>query len=693
MDVKGIVKKNWWILALLFILVFSYYIRSVNIVPNRILSYDPVFQYRFTKYFADWGHLPVWDELTYYVGRAVTPAYVGPFMQYVTAFVYWMVKAQGVTLFTVASYMSAFYGMLIAIPAFLLAREVSNKYGGLLAAVLVATSPQILIRTFGSSYDTDQLVLFFILFTMYLGMYALRKKTVASTCLAIGGFTAFMLTWGDFTYTLFILFAAVAMQALLGMFLIRDEAGKIRYKMGMSDRLRHALPGFKKDLLVLAAIIAAVIAIGFLNNFDVIGATMAFIGFAQKAEAWIVNISIAELQPFNVFDAGGWTLAMGRFGIGEASVDNLIFLAFISLLFISLYASVKKGNFRNAGFLLALFLVSFYTTTRGIRFTEFTSAMFLIMISAGYGCLAEWSFKRDHIYRAFSIGLGLCIAVMALGIGAQTAYGLGPDINSNWESAWNFLKTQTPELSLVGTWWDPGHMITGLAERRVIGDGAHCGNDCLYTINDRITDLGKIMATTDENVSMQLIRKYQGTSPNVYWIASDDLMGKYQWLQYFGMGCDSRTDQNCQLYNIFNNAGKVSYAKDGSVFASYFNPVVIINGNIPVPIYVQGKSAAMFSEVIYYDTTGKPASFRFSDYNTTSFTEQLKPYETAMGVKFVDKTIPLTIWIPMHNSYVVSIPPSLRETIFTKMFFLEGQGLEHFKQVFRNEQVKIYEVV
>jgi hypothetical protein len=148
-------------------------------------------------------------------------------------------------------------------------------------------------------------------------------------------------------------------------------------------------------------------------------------------------------------------------------------------------------------------------------------------------------------------------AIMAMIISQPMGKSLGPDIDQNWDSAWEFLKTKTPEFSIVGTWWDPGHMITGLAERRAYSDGAHCqlGNDgkpaCLYTINDRITDLGKIMVTADENESLNLIRKYQGDSPKVYWIASDDLIGKFQWLQYFGTGCDARdTEQQkrCPLY-------------------------------------------------------------------------------------------------------------------------------------------------
>ncbi len=53
----------------------------------------------------------------------------------------------------------------------------------------------------------------------------------------------------------------------------------------------------------------------------------------------------------------------------------------------------------------------------------------------------------------------------------------------------------------------------------------------------------------------------------------------------------------------------------------------------------------------------------------------------------------MTVWIPRHFSYLVIIPANLRNAVFTKMFMLEGKELNHFKQVFRNEQVKIYEVI
>ena len=202
------------------IFLFSYHIRAVNIVDDRILSFDPTFQYRFTQYFVDWGFWPAWDELTYYVGRPINSELLGPLMIYLTAILFWILKPLGFTLTTTCSYSAAIYGAAITIPAFLLGRELSNKYGGLLSAFLIGAAPQILIRTFGSSYDTDQMALFFLVLTLYLGAYMLRKKNISSFVLAFIGFTAFTLAWGLWVYSYIIIAVAVAMNLILATFLV-----------------------------------------------------------------------------------------------------------------------------------------------------------------------------------------------------------------------------------------------------------------------------------------------------------------------------------------------------------------------------------------------------------------------------------------------------------------------------------------
>ncbi|MFQ6020456.1 MAG: STT3 domain-containing protein [Candidatus Aenigmatarchaeota archaeon] len=683
MKLENFLKKNWVWLALIFIFLFSYYIRSINIVPDRLLSFDPIFQYRFTKYLADWGHLPVWDEIGYYVGRFMN---LQPFMHYVTVFIYWFTKLFGLSLMTTAAYMSAIYGALIVIPAFLLGRELSNKYGGLLAASLIGTAPAILTRTFGSSYDTDAITLFFIVLTLYLGIYGLKKRTIASFCFALIGFTAFMLTWEMFIYSYLILAGYVIVYFLLNLLIGKREEIKISF----SERLKFSFKEFKGQFIFMVLLFIGLIIIGFITNQSPISSLLNVIGFAQRAEVWIVNISIAELQPFSIFSLEGWILATGRFVTGDNIFNIIMFIVIFLFIFFGLYKAYKK-DINILSFLLTLFLIAVYTSFRGVRFTEFTSALFIVLIGVGFGYLVKWSLKKDIIIKTICIGAGVLIVLIAFNFGYEIGSQLGPDINVYWDDAWNFLKTQTPEYSLVGTWWDPGHMISGLAERRNIADGAHCKEVCYYTINDRIVDLGKIMATTDENESLKLIRKYQGNSPKVYWIASDDLIGKFRWIEYFGTGCDGTVNPNCPLY--YQLGLQNSFVAGGYMVRNYGNTFVVL-ANIPLPIFVDKETgrASLYNEMIYYEG-GIPKTLKLNQYNKTELIESLKPLEGILNVRITDKTMPYTIWIPQHQGYVVLIPPNLRNVVFTKMFMLEGQGLEHFKQVFRNEMVKIYEVI
>jgi len=671
------------------IFLFSYYIRSVNITPDRLLSFDPAFYYRYTKYVVDYGHLPVWDELSYYVGRLIENDNAQPFMVYLTAAFYVLIlKGIGMSLLTAAAYMSAIYGALIVIPAYLIVKELSNKYGGLIGAFLMGTAPQILVRTFGGSYDNDQLVTFFILLTLYAGLYAFRKRNITSLSFSIITFTAFMMMWGFSMYTFLILSIFVVMY-ILTYALIKDKEKKTK----ASERLREAFKLSKSYFVYLIALFVGLILTSTLIGSNLLFSLGRLVGFAQQAEQWIVNISIAELQPFTIFSIAGWILSMGRFVIGENFIDIFLFLIFVSMMGFSLYYNYKKKNRKEFAFLFTLLLIGIYTTFRGIRFTEFTSALFLIIISAGFAYFWEWS-RKDNFTKTISLGIVIFVVLLAGSIGIDMGKQLGPDVNPNWDNAWNFLKTQTPEFSLIGTWWDPGHMITGYGERRVIADGAHCqlasnGKDaCFYTINDRIVDLGRIMATDNESVSMNLIRKYQGDSNNVYWIASDDLIGKFQWLQYFGLGCDARVESRCPLYIQLGLQN--SYAVNNLVVRNY-GSALVLRSNPPVALLLDGRNAILFPEVIFYDEFGAIRSYSIT--NKTAAINSLKPLERSLNVVFVDRDLPYSIWIDQNEGYVVLIPPTLRNSVFTKMFMLEGSGLQHFKQVFRNNQVKIYEVV
>ncbi len=734
-----------FVLSLIFFLAF--WIRAVNIVPDRILSYDPVYQYRFTKYFVDFGVFPAWDELSYYTGRAF---YMPPLMYYLTALIYWFLKAlmSSITLKTACSLAGALYGALMVIPAYLLTRELASAKAGLLAALFVGTAPQILTRTFGASYDTDQLVLFFILLTLWTSFRLFRNPNYFNFMLSLFAFTGFMFTWNMFWYTFYIYLGVIFLW-------ITGNAVSYLFFKGRFPK-REIIAQITTAVLLFVSLNLA----GELNGLQPLRWFFEVIGFAVHPETWIVNVSIAELQPiwnlvtvaivpflvsgalifalgrklknlenfalifattaacfifvsfisyastsktfslsgFRDFTAsyllysgyGHVAQFLGNFTTGEFALDLFILVTLFSSAFFALY-SLFTENYKSKRFVfvLVLWIFFFLTIKGGIRFTEYVSAIGLCLAATG---LAFLKAERD-ILKTLTHGLIIILALVSVSCGIYLGYRLGPDIDANWDNAWKFLREQTPELALVGTWWDPGHMITGYAERRVIADGAHCGFDCMYTINDRITDLGKIFTTKSEKEALKILRKYQGTSPEIYWIASFDLIGKFQWLQYFGTGCDARVEYSkCPLYNMLQLENAYAYTGGNlTIYLFDYGAIKVLYLNYPIAFYVQGKNAMLFKEVLYYENNSVQES-SLEKYNATAIYDQLSPIFKAIGYRLTKQFFPWSVWISRDKSVVVTIPPHLREALFTKMFMLEGKGLKNFELVLSNPEVKIYRV-
>ncbi len=720
---------------LIFIFLISFYIRAEGIVPDRILSFDPVYQYRFTKYFVQWGFFPDWDELSYYVGRKF---YMPPLMYYLTAIIYKILlfakpmfllipieKIQilfsHMTLKTAASLSAAFYGALIAISAYLLGKELSNKWGGILSAALVSFAPQILVRTFGASYDTDQLVLFFILLTLWSSIRFFKKMNLFNFVLMLFSFTGFMLTWNMFWYTFFIFVGIVGgYYYLLSVeFLFREKRIAesviiLLFPILLLLLVFVSIIGFvffslifvslilmyirqndkidKKDfnirIISLIALFVSLIIIGLIEKLAVIKWFFDIIGFARNPEVWIVNISIAELQHIG-FNINSLIKSFGGYVFGYYYLDIFTLIFFVFTTFFGVWYLYKKDKKIFTAYSILL-LFALITVTRGIRFTEYTSAILLTLFSASFVYLFDF-FKKNEFSKNFLIGIFMILLFLSTSLALQYGPNLGPDMDPNWDATWNYLKTKTPELSLVGTWWDPGHMITGFAERRVIADGAHCGFDCMLTINDRITDLGKIFATENENEALYLLRKYQGTSPKVYWIASKDLIQKYQWLQFFGTGCDARTDPNCKLYTLIPQTNAY-YSENGEPFLRWYSSVGELEMlNIPIVFYTNGKNAAVFQEIWYYEN-GTVQQIDLENLNSTELYQMLSPIFYKLGYRLSKSYIPQTVWISEDKSYIAVIPDTLKNTLFTKMFFLDGKGLEKFKLVYKNPEVRLYEV-
>lgn len=757
-------RRHWRLGLLLVIFLIAFIIRLPTADMKYIQAFDPFFMYRYTEDVIQQGLLPEWDGLSYYPpGR---PVNVPPLMFYVTGYLYVLYTAfVPVTLFVFVKYMTAFYGALTVIPAYLLGREFSGKEAGLMAALFVGINPSILSRTMAGFYDTDTMVVFFSLFTMYLFARLLKrvrltdlreKKKEAWRELAVttAGVALFALTWGPGAYV------SVIVVVSLFVYLSITLAAK---KGGGKGKI------FREELIERLPPPVIAMSVGFtlvqLLGYAAWQQLQFLFTFAQDpSRVLIVNISVAELQKVSLFSGdmhelfarisvpivltlAGAVLLLRRdrlmgsllltwsvlsllsiiqgirfllvfapaaavsagVALGELHRNSgrlgqyafplsLVFLAatiiglfnplfsIVLLTNVAILVTVQNRVVALLSSLTAAAILGIYMSPvvfNGVDVKSLVAMVYAFAVGGASFLLKGLTQERevqDNLPRGLAIGTMVIAAFITLSQGAQLALASGGEsIDANWEEALTWLRDHTSADAVVGTWWDPGHQLTGFSGKRVIADGAHCADDsCSPGLNTRITHLGFIFTTSDEKKAVETLLRYRGDASEMYWIVSDDLIGKFQWLQYFGTGCDGSGNINpqdrekCPLYQEarvlrglpdIETLQIVEYQYQGGMRLRF-------QDGVPVVLYGEGEDVVTFrSQVAYLNKT-------FVRMTITTG---------------ANRTIPATVWIHPDYAYLVIIPPTLENAMFTRMFFYEDE-FEHFELVFKNSAIKIYKL-
>ena len=102
-----------------------------------------------------------------------------------------------------------------------------------------------------------------------------------------------------------------------------------------------------------------------------------------------------------------------------------------------------------------------------------------------------------------SVGLplaGLLTALILFNANRDIRTILTPIFNSTWDEALTKIKTDSPEDSVVNTWWAPGHFIKAIAHRRVPFDGASIDQSAVGYW------MGNMYLSQDENQARGILR-------------------------------------------------------------------------------------------------------------------------------------------------------------------------------------------
>lgn len=702
--------------ALIFVIYLAVWVRLSTINTPTVLDYDPFWWFRHAQEILNNNfQVPKWDILSFYPpGRPYEPSQGWP---YTIIFFYEILKifAPAITFVKAAILSPLMMVALIPIPAFFLGRYLSgNNIGGLVTALISVLTPTFIGVSMAGYADSDAPVVFHFFLSVLTVFLALKYRKIPFYILAILANLAFAYTWiaGWLVLLMFFLFLPVLIIFRFLEEIIRQK----RFKINLAPILSEAKPLVIPLLLIILITNIIGYFIGLGSIFHSFSGGLSFTGlFGQPL---IVNISVAELQPLNIFTADGFKEVISRIGI----LPTVFTLFFLPLLF--LYKLFKKEKIGLVEIYLFLWaLISFYLITRGIRF----SLLFSIATAASSGYVVGnlYKYLKGKNLLVFSSVFGFIGILLLMFISDAIQIGLaqsGMILSQNWYDMLDWLKKNADKDSLITTWWDPGHIIAGYTGLKVMADGAHCSpTACIpYSHNSRIQDMGAAFSINNENDSVQILKKYMSLTPEecqkvrqtfgdavpqdackpvseMYVIASSDLIGKYYWLSYFGScitqnGVGNMTychnlplDQfqevaqgtnfiQLQLTNVDNTQGTLQYGGGVITIVQRDNQIVPIL-NIPQ----QGIRNAVIKQILFFQN-GQPQTFQF---NTTN------------------NTIDGMLWVDPSFQIVIFMDAPTRDSVFTNMFFFNGEGfqefgipkLNKFQLVYPNSEIRLYKVL
>ncbi len=399
------------------------------------------------------------------------------------------------------------------------------------------------------------------------------------------------------------------------------------------------------------------------------------------------------MQQINVFSLSGFNSLVGRVGLGPIlftmGLPVLPLLTSPLILFMIFKAYKKIKIDMEELFLLMWAIATFVLITRGVRFSLLFSTA--AATTAGYIASAVPKYLKNEFLKVTFYGVVSLLALMFVSNAISTGYavGQGMRVSENWYDMLDWLKQNADDDSLVVTWWDPGHIIAGYTGLKVHADGAHCSvGECIpYNHNDRIQDMGRVFAISDEDEAVEILEKYKELTPSqcssvkeefgnivpsdackpvedMYVIASSDLIQKYYWLSYFGTGTGKNYLQ-MRMSNYNPEQGVISYG-NGEISLVYEEDKWLPVLNSPT----QDINNALVENIIYFEN-GEKKEFTFNS----------------------SQVIDGTIWVEPSYQSVIYMDPSIEQSIFNRMFFFYGDDLNNFELVYQNPEIKVFRVV
>ena len=271
-----------------------------------------------------------------------------------------------------------------------------------------------------------------------------------------------------------------------------------------------------------------------------------------------------------------------------------------------------------------------------------------------------------------------------------------PIINDNWVGSFDWLRENSKECAVVATYWDPGHFIQAIANRSVIFGGSTQNEHLIRDLGTednrletekydngivrvvkyenntaktaRIQDITAVMMTTNETLAVEILRDYvKPGCDEIYFLATSDLVQKSVWWTYFSTWSPDKEGNcpaipnpkgDCYSYSVIQLA-----REDGNKY--YYSPD-------PRVVYI-----------VEYDENNKSYTASFQANKRKLGIKEVSYFNGNQLITNYNETAEIDgkLLIQSNKQIILHIPNELKDSMFTRLFFENGQGLNNFNLV------------
>ena len=482
-------------------------------------EFDPFFNYRATQYVVDNGidaYFQWNDELSWYPhGKNVSQ--FSQVMLHLTAATTYGIFGAGGNLYDFTIIFPVIIGSITAIVVFALVRVIGGTTAGLFAALLFSVSLPIIIRGQIGWFKSEPLGLFFSILAVYLflsGIKSKNNKIVIPKLITAGIFIIFGLSaWGGDQF--FIIPIGIFLLTLpflrtdhkfliwaIPLFTISTVITSLAFER-LGTNFITGLGGLSlivPTLFLVFCIIlqqksskdsknrnglfllAAILIIG--SSVIILNDDLQLLSLPSHRYLNAINPFLTTTDPLvdSVSEHATTTLEQSFF-------FHSVLMIFAGLGIWLFLRNSKESNFiKNdmISFALIIGLIGVYVSSTFVRLEVFASLSIIILSSIGLSLLLkEFTSKFFNIKFPFFIGLlFLLILPLIFPISGNvltvtdnpptimnggTSFSVG---TTDWIDSLEWIKNNTSEDAVIGSWWDYGYWIQTKAERASLADNS-----------------------------------------------------------------------------------------------------------------------------------------------------------------------------------------------------------------------------